>query len=298
MARSDQPRFSIVIPAYNEANYLASTLSSLALQDYQGNYEVIVVDNNSTDETSSIAKAYGAKVVFEPVLGVCQARQTGTEHSRGEIIVSTDADTTFPKSWLSTIDQAFMRNPSCVAVAGRCTFLSPPWWGALYPKLLFNMVWLISVLTGRVFYITATNVSFKKEAWTGYDIRLTQGGDELDLLRRLRQRGKIIFLRRNSTFTSARRLEEGLLYNLTVTLFFYYILGYMFNRLFRRTLLRTAPAFRKGRSLSSGSGKFRLSLVLSGLCIIFIIVTSLGRELYTGVDITANALIRISSAIG
>ena len=51
----DQMRFSIIVPAYNEAAYLGRALDSLLHQDYTGRYEVIVVDNNSTDGTAAIA---------------------------------------------------------------------------------------------------------------------------------------------------------------------------------------------------------------------------------------------------
>lgn len=297
MTSPSQPRFSVVIPALNEANYLATTLASLASQDFTGDYEVIVVDNNSTDNTVHIAEAYGARVVAEQRPGICQARQTGTENSRGEIVVSTDADTTFPTSWLSTIDQAFSTRPSCVAVAGPCTFTSAPWWGIIYSSALFNVVYFLALVTGRVLYITATNISFKKAAWDGYDTKLTQGGDELDLLRRLRHKGKVVFLRGNPTMTSARRLQRGLVYNLLVSFFFYYALAYLLNRIFRRTLMRTAPAFRTEKTAARASLKIRpgvYSLALSGFCLILAILTTpLGRELMLGLEATISALQRI-----
>jgi hypothetical protein len=105
-------------------------------------------------------------------------------------------------------------------------------------------VHLVYVLTGHVFYVTATNLAFRKSAWTGYDTVLTQGGDELDLLRRLRARGRVAFETGNATLTSARRLHRGLVYNIAVTYVYYYLLGYWLNRLFHRTVLGTAPAFR------------------------------------------------------
>jgi len=205
---------------------------------------VIVVDNNSTDDTARIARMLGATVVREERPGVCQARQRGTEVARGEIIVSTDADTTFDPAWLSTIDQMFTRRPDCVAVAGPCRFAGGPWWGQVYPKVLFALVHLLYRATGRVAYVTATNLAFRKSAWSGYDTRLTQGGDELDQLRRLQQRGPVAFDMTNATFTSPRRLVHGLFYNLIVSLVFYYLLGYALNRLLGRPLLTTSPAFR------------------------------------------------------
>ena len=123
------PRFSVVIPAYNEAAFLGTCLQSLSNQDFDGAYEVIVVDNNSKDETSEIARAHGVKVVREENPGVCWARQRGTQLAEGEIVVSTDADTTFDPGWLSRIDRAFRQDPSLVAVAGPCRFMDAPIWG-------------------------------------------------------------------------------------------------------------------------------------------------------------------------
>ena len=239
------PRYSVVIPAFNEQAYLGACLASLAAQDYPGAFEVIVVDNNSTDDTAVIAAAAGATVVVEPERGVCHARQRGTEVARGEIVISTDADTTFPPGWLSGIDAAFARHPGAVAVAGPCHFVGAPRWGTLYSTLLFGTVNLAKRVTGRVVYVSATNIAFRKNVWTGYDTRLTQGGDELDLLRRLQAAGEVVFDSTNPTLTSSRRLDEGLLYNIAVTFFYYYLLGYALNRTFRRPVLGTAPALRR-----------------------------------------------------
>ena len=247
-----RPRFSVVIPALDEEGCLADCLRSLARQDFAGGVEVIVVDNNSIDRTAAIARSFGAVVVREPQPGVCWARQRGTALARGEIVVSTDADTTFDPSWLTRIDRALEQHPSCVAVGGTCSFGdSGPFWAAIYPRLLFGAVALAYRLTGRVVYVSAANLAFRRSSWPGYDTRLTQGGDEVDLLRRLQRQGPVLFDRHNPTFTSPRRLQQGLAYNLVVTFFVYYLLAYWLNRLAGRPLIGTAPAFRRDRPRSS-----------------------------------------------
>ncbi len=238
------PRFSVVIPAYNEEALLPACLGSLARQDFGGPVEVIVVDNNSDDATAAIARSMGATVVREPHPGVCWARQRGTSVARGEIVVSTDADTTFEPGWLTRIDAAFRADPRRVAVAGPCRFVQAPWWGAPYTWLLFGLVHVIHLVTGRVLYGSATNIAFRRAASPGYDTSATQGGDELGLLRRLRTRGPIAFDRRNPTNTSSRRLRRGLAYNLLITCLYYYLLGYAVNRLCGRTIVGTAPHVR------------------------------------------------------
>jgi glycosyltransferase involved in cell wall biosynthesis len=233
-----------VIPAYNEAEFIGSCLDSLQDQDFDGPYEVIVVDNNCTDGTAELARSRGVTVVQEPRAGVCPARQSGTTAASGEIVISTDADTVFSRDWLSRIDQAFRDDPRRVAVAGPCRFVDPPWWGRVYTFVLFGIVSLVARITGRILYVTATNIAFRKSEWTGYDVEATQGGDEVGLLRSLRSRGPVGFVRTNPTFTSSRRLQRGLAYNILVTCLYYYLLGYALNRLAGRQVVGMAPAFR------------------------------------------------------
>lgn len=238
------PRFSIVIPALNEEAVLGDCLESLALQQSAHGVEVIVVDNGSTDQTAAVARRHGARVVTEPRPGVCHARQGGLASATGEIVVTSDADTTFAPGWLQSIDDQFRRDANVVAVAGPCVYVGGPWWSRVWASLLFGAIAALARVTGRVFYVTATNLAFYRSAFESYDTRLTQGGDELDVLRRLRRRGRVVFVNRNATRTSARRLQRGLVYTLLVSLCFHYLLSYTVNRVSRKTLLGTAPAFR------------------------------------------------------
>ena len=240
-------RFSIVVPCYNEEAYLPAAIRSLQEQRFDGEYEIVVVDNNSTDDTAEVARRLGVRVVTEPVAGVCNARQAGTEASTGEIVVSTDADTTHAPDWLAKIDREFRAGEHVVAVVGPCRYQDGPRWGRGFARALFGAVGLVYRATGRTCYVSATNLAFRRDRCTGYDTRLTQGGDELDVLRRLRRTGTIVFDRSNPTFTSGRRFARGLVYNLFVSLFLFYLSAYFVNRMFGRRVLGSAPAFRESR---------------------------------------------------
>ncbi len=246
MQADQKPRFSVVIPCYNEEAYIGETLESLIDQDFKGKFEIIVVDNNCTDRTADIAKSYGVvKVVKQKNPGVVWARQAGTEVASGEIIVSSDADTTFEKTWLSQIDAKYNENENIIAVCGPCEFVNAPWWGRLYCHLLFNGVYHFQKVLGRPNYITATNTTFKKSIWDGYNTNLTQGGDEFGLLLKLKKhKGKILFTRDYKVYTSSRRLEKGLAYNLFVSSLYYYYLAYYVDRIFKRPVIGHAPAYR------------------------------------------------------
>ena len=92
-----EPHLSVVIPAYNEEQYLPACLRALRQQKDAPPFEVIVVDNASTDSTACIAGQFGAHVVAEPRKGVARARQSGFEAARAPIVASTDADTIVPR---------------------------------------------------------------------------------------------------------------------------------------------------------------------------------------------------------
>jgi len=236
-------RFSVVIPCYNEANFIANTLRSLENQITKATYEVIVVDNNCDDNTVEIARKHGARIVTERKPGVCAARQKGTEAAKGEIIISTDADTVFTPTWLQTIDNDFKSDKELVAIGGPCRYFDGPWW-RIYTHFLFGANYIFSKVVGHPFYMTATNIAFKKLAWTNYNLTIMYGGDEVDLLHKLRKRGKVRFNNSNSTYTSGRRLTKGLAYNLFVTFLFYYVGAYYIDRLTKRNIIGSAPAFR------------------------------------------------------
>lgn len=260
-------RFSVVIPCYNEAGYVADTLRSLRAQRYDGEYEVIVVDNNCTDRTADIARELGARVVTETEPGVCNARQKGTQVSSGEVVISADADTTYAPDWLAKIDRTFQSDERIVAVVGPCRYTDGPLWGQAYGRLLFGAVELIYRATGRTCYATATNIAFRRDRWCGYDVNLTQGGDELDLLRKLRHEGRVVYDHANPTYTSGRRLTRGLVYNLFVTLLVFYLLAYFLNRLCRRRVVGSAPAYRDSRT-----GSFRHLWAVASAVLVAVLV--------------------------
>lgn len=86
--------FSIVIPAWNESEFIVNAVNAAAMaikhQSFKG--QVIVVDNNSTDDTATKAKAAGATVVFEKINQIARARNTGALASNTPWIVFVDAD--------------------------------------------------------------------------------------------------------------------------------------------------------------------------------------------------------------
>lgn len=94
---------SVIIPAYNEEKYLPTCLKSLQYQQRIKADEIIVVDNNSNDNTASIAPQYGARLIYEPIRGVARTKNTGARNAKGDILVFLDADTIPPPDHLAKI---------------------------------------------------------------------------------------------------------------------------------------------------------------------------------------------------
>ena len=100
-------KFSIIICGYNEAKHLDNCLESCVNQSYPKNlYEVIYVDNNSTDGSLAIAQKYPIVAVTEEKQGPSEARNKGMEVARGEIFLYVDSDATLDSNYLSVCERA------------------------------------------------------------------------------------------------------------------------------------------------------------------------------------------------
>lgn len=132
-------KFSIIIATYNRAADLRDTLASLARLRRGDDWEVIVVDNNSPDDTRSVIETAAAsfpaplRYVFEREQGRSPALNAGIRIAQGDIIVTTDDDVRVEPDWLDRAAQGLDRL-QCDYVGGRVT----PIWGAPRPAWLPN----------------------------------------------------------------------------------------------------------------------------------------------------------------
>lgn len=100
--------FSIVIPAHNEEAVIGRCLESLEAMDYaRERYEVIVVDDASTDRTAEIARSHAARVITQDCSSIAEVRNLGVRHSSGEIVAHLDADMVVDPRWLSRAEEHF-----------------------------------------------------------------------------------------------------------------------------------------------------------------------------------------------
>jgi len=114
------PLISLIVPAFNEEITIKKSIQSLIELDYP-NYEIIVIDDGSTDKTLEEAKKFETsrvKVIHQRNQGKANALNTGTKNSKGEIIITVDADTTLKKDSLKKISARFAKNSQIGAIAG------------------------------------------------------------------------------------------------------------------------------------------------------------------------------------
>lgn len=197
------PAVAVILPSLNEEKYIHRALDSLHNQSFK-QYRLILADSGSTDETVQIAESYGAYILQVPK-GKLTARHLAIRACREEIIVSVDADTTYPVNWLQTTIDAF-KVPGVVAVTG--------------PRL-FDFVFKDAMqeyyeLAWRMF---GSNSAFWREAyfWTGgFDLTINQQDaaamvreEETKFRDRLMAFGIVLYQSQNPVYTSARRYTKS-----------------------------------------------------------------------------------------
>lgn len=157
-------KVSVVVPAYNEEKYIKRCLDGLMNQIDKPD-EIIIVNNNSTDQTILIAEKYPVVIVNEKEQGMIQARNRGFNEAQFEIIARTDADTIVPPDWIKKIKETF-KDKKVVALSGPATFYEVP--SDLTEMTAFQtaksyLTLMKSALGHCCLY--GPNMSLRKDAW-------------------------------------------------------------------------------------------------------------------------------------
>ncbi len=134
-------RISVIVPACNSTLHLPRCLDALARSEYL-QFEVIVVDDCSTDDTASIGERYGARCLRTPQrMGPAGARNLGAQAAGGEILLFVDADVVVPPGTLRLVAEDFVRDPELAAVFG--SYDDQPAWQSFisqYKNLMHHYV--------------------------------------------------------------------------------------------------------------------------------------------------------------
>src|SRR5215831_17491489 len=187
---ADWPKISVVVCSYNGARTLRQCLDALVSLDYP-NYEVILVNDGSTDDTPAIAQDYPVRLINQPNMGLSAARNVGLAASNGSIVAYLDDDA-FPHCyWLRYLAAAFDRSthvgiggpnlpPAGDGLVAECVAAAP---GNPLHVLLSDEI---------AEHIPGCNMAYRKEALRaidGFDTRFRTAGDDVDLCWRLQDQG-------------------------------------------------------------------------------------------------------------
>jgi glycosyltransferase involved in cell wall biosynthesis len=210
VTQTPRPTISLIIPAYNEEAYLPACLDAVMLNLAGQVKEIIVVDNNSTDGTRKVVERYPAVTyVFEPDKGITRARQRGYRAAAGDIIAFIDADTQPPAGWIEQIWEQFGTHKNLACLSGPYSFydltgihskISTGWFIAARPlyKITGHM------MVGGNFAICRHVL----EKMGGFDSSIEFYGEDVDVGKRAKKHGKVLFSPRFVMPTSARRLKK------------------------------------------------------------------------------------------
>jgi len=201
---------SVVIPAHNEAGYLPTCLKSIKQQTLDPKrYEVIVVDDHSDDQTATIAKQFGVKVIKSKVTpGKSSALNQGVEIAEGEIITAVDADSQLPPNFLAKVKEAFESDPHLDAYTGVGRLVDKG--RTFYPELLCSLTDLVSAFLFRWFpFLTGPGHAVRKSTLEKVGGYPNEAFEDLALAKELKKVGaKIKLDRAMKVFASSRRYKS------------------------------------------------------------------------------------------
>ncbi len=186
----DWPSISVVVCTYNGKRTIRDCLEGLRKLDYP-NYEVIVVNDGSTDGTGEVAAEYGFKVINTSNCGLSSARNTGMRAAKGEIVAYIDDDARPDPHWLTYLAYTFL-STNHVGVGG--PNLPPPEDGPIAGCVANSPGGPVHVLLTdqKAEHIPGCNMAFRKaalEAINGFDHKFRIAGDDVDLCWRLQEKG-------------------------------------------------------------------------------------------------------------
>ncbi|MEM2963504.1 MAG: glycosyltransferase [Candidatus Anstonellales archaeon] len=200
-------RVSVIIPTYNEEKRIERCLKAIIDQTYKGEVEIVIADAESGDRTCEIARRYTDKVFVFKKSTISAGRRDGASKATGDLLVSTDADSVPDKNWLSEIVRVFDDQSVCCA-HGNVYLLDANWFDDFVVRTIMPLYyWFFNFLghpTGP-----GSNIAIRKGTYEmigGYNPNLVTGED-LDLQRRAKKVGKVVFAKKAIVYTSSRRLR-------------------------------------------------------------------------------------------
>ncbi len=181
-------KISVVIIAYNSEKTIYKCLFSLSKQNFpKEDYEIVLVNDHSTDKTYKIAKQFkNVRIInqIENIHGISNARNTGIKNAEAPIIAFTDSDCIVPRNWLSKLYNFLKNNPDFVAVGGSLKAIKTS-------GVLSNVDGSIGEAYGNISGLATPNTAYLKSALLKEQLFDTQliTGEDPDLNWRLEKKG-------------------------------------------------------------------------------------------------------------
>lgn len=202
---------SIVIPVFNEQNHIKACLMAIAAQSVMPD-EVVVVDNNSTDGTASIARQFAfVKLIRQKKQGVLYAKNKGFDSATGDIIGRIDADSLLPPRWVEIVKQE-MHDRNYAAITGPVSYYDMPLPETNY-KLDHWMRASIYNWSPKSPFLFGSNMAVRRSVWMIMKDRIcfdTYMHEDLDLAIHLHKTGfKILYSSRLLAGASGRRYNDS-----------------------------------------------------------------------------------------
>lgn len=202
---------SFVIPCWNEETLLPECITSIQREiarwrsvDPSFEFEIIVVDNNSTDRTADVARSHGVTVILEPLKGLTHARQAGYRIAQYQYQSYIDADNELPQGWLDNIQE--LEDPNIVGISG------PPCYNNQnsFIRLMARLFYVLTQLSHRFVGASLQGGNFVIKKWAldkigGHSVDIEFYGEDTDLAMRLAKVGKIKLLPKMWIYSSDRR---------------------------------------------------------------------------------------------
>ncbi len=223
MGRDTQPVVSFIVPARNEAAYLASTLEHIQNQTTTREFDCLVVDGQSDDETPEIARKHGARVLDGTTTGQGNDRHLGAVSAKGQWLAFVDADTRVAPSYLEAM-LSFVQRERLEGATSRCRVTGG--WRTVPFEWLFNYV--LPRLSPPPF--PGFNVFVHRDAYVGVGGFSSGPNEDMTFSRRLGQQYRTSVCPEVVVETSGRRIEQEGLFR---TLSYYTKLEYQRQRRLR-----------------------------------------------------------------
>ncbi len=200
-------KISVIVPTYNEEKYIEATLESVRNQDYNGDFEIIVVDGDSKDNTVEVARKYADRIIISRKRGTGVQRDLGAKHAKGEFLAFIDADTILPKNYLSKINKIF-KEKKYVAFCGRPIFSNNRRLKFKISNFLVNAYFTLLGYIGKTI-IHGHNFCISKNALNKVGGFGNFFVEDYFISKRLRKLGKLKFLNEIFVINSSRRIEQN-----------------------------------------------------------------------------------------